>query len=117
MGNDTFAAGSVQVHKKVLVEVVYEALKKVDGVVLQRSCLLSNLLGLFGVKGASGIHVNVDQDQEISVDVRIYIRYGFNIPGMAIRVQSVIREAIEKAVDIKCEKINVTIPGIEGEKA
>ncbi len=117
MGNTSINTGSVQVHRKVLAEVVCEALKEVDGVILQRHCLMRKTLGLFGVKTMPGIDINIDKNQELSIEVRIFIRYGCNISDMANLVQNAIREAIARTVDIKCEKINVNIQGIEGDKS
>lgn len=116
MGRDVFLAGSVQIHKKVLAEVILERLTKIDGVVLQRKNIFTAILNLFGFKDISCVRIAVDQNQEISVEIRIYIQYGFNIPGMATGVQSAVREVIENTVDIKCDKIIVNIQGIEGEK-
>ncbi len=104
--------GSVKIHKRVLAEIVINALSEVHGV--QR--LLKNFFvqaeELLGAKRYPGISVIVDKNNQVTVEVSILVEYGLNIPEAAKQVQDVIREAIERTVDIDLKDIHVNVQGL-----
>ena len=49
----------------------------------------------------------------MSLEIRVIIDYGINIPLVARQIQDVIQRAVEDAVDINLKEINVNIQAIE----
>ena len=105
--------GSVQVHKHALAEIASYALSEIDGVSLIPKNPLDYLLELTGYKGFPGIVVKVYSSDDVSMEVKVRIRYGLNIPDMSRYIQSTVRSAIEKTTNIHLKDINVNIQGIE----
>jgi uncharacterized alkaline shock family protein YloU len=105
--------GSVQVHKKVLAEIISSAIDEIDGVSLIHKHIGRKLFELFGQKQFPGIDIKVDENQDVSLEVQVIVRYGMNIPDIARHVQDTIKLAIEKTVNINMKVINVNIQGIE----
>ena len=68
---------------------------------------------LLGWKGFPGIIVGVDKNNQVSIEVKVQVHYGLNIPDIARHVQDAIRTAIENTVDIDLKDVNVNIQGIE----
>ncbi len=105
--------GSIKVHKKVLAEIAMSAVNNVKGVSLSRQ----DFSGFFGSLGGGssypGITVLVDKNNQVSIDVKVRVRYGLNIPDVAREAQDAVREAIERTVDIELKDVNVNIQGIE----
>ncbi|MFA5087468.1 MAG: Asp23/Gls24 family envelope stress response protein [Candidatus Omnitrophota bacterium] len=105
--------GSVQIHKKVIADLVSSAIEEIDGVGLVSEDFQSAIMDLFGKRYYSGITVTVDKNSQVSIEIKVVVRYGVNIPEMARKVQDTVRKVIDKAVDIDLKDINVNIQGIE----
>ena len=108
-----YELGHVQIHNNVIEQIVQTALTEIEGVSLAPKHLGNQLLEYFGKSGHSSIDVKVNEKEEVSLDVKIRVRYGMHLPDVARQVQEVIKQAVEKAVDIHLTQINVNIQGIE----
>ena len=105
--------GSVQVHKQAIAEIVAHAISEIDGVALIPKNPVYQFLEMVGYKTFPGIHVKVSEDEQISIEVKVCVRYGLNISDMARYVQSTIKSVIDKTIDINLKDINVNIQGVE----
>ena len=75
--------GIVHIHKNVVAEIVASTVTDVDGVELVSKTFAENCIELFGTKTVPGITVNVDENNDVSVDIQVVVRYGMNIPDVA----------------------------------
>jgi len=115
--NEKIDLGSVQVHKKVFAEIISSALDEVKGVSLIQKKLGNKLFEVLGQKDFPGINIQVDENREVNLELHVLVRYGMNIPDAARQVQRVVKEAIDRTLDINLKNINVNVQGIErGEK-
>jgi len=105
--------GSVQVHKTVLAELIYSAAQGIDGIRLIQKSMGQRLLELFGQQKFPGIEIKVDDVGDISLEVKVFVRYGINIPDAARQAQEAIKKAIEKTIDIRLKNININVQGME----
>lgn len=105
--------GSVKIHKKILAEIAFSAINEIDGVSPVPKSFISSLGDLWGVKNYPGISVNVDKNHQITIEVKIYVRYGISIPDIARQTQNIVQEAIERTVAIDLKDVHVNIQGIE----
>jgi uncharacterized alkaline shock family protein YloU len=110
---DRVDLGSIQIHKKVIADIVFTALSDINGVKLIDGNFASSVLELFGNSKHPGINVHVDKNGQVSIEVKIKVRYGLSIPEIAHHAQDIIKEAIEKTVDINLKEVNVNVQGIE----
>ena len=108
--------GSIRIHKQVLAELVISAVQEIDGVSIISKDILSQLGDLIGLKRYPAVKVSIDKNDQISLEVRVSVRYGLNIPEVARHVQEVVREAVERATDIDLKDIHVNVQGIERRK-
>jgi len=105
--------GSVQIHKKVIADIASTAIDEIDGVRLIPQDVVGKISELIGRKSSPGVIIQIDQNNQVAVEVKVYVRYGLNIPDIARVVQDRIRAAIERTADIDLKDINVNIQGIE----
>ena len=105
--------GSIQIHKKVLADITATAISDIDGVKLIDKDLMSQFFELLGKKNCPGVIVNIDKNNQVSLEIRVRIRYGVNIPDMARHIQDVVRSAVERTADVQLKDINVNVQGIE----
>jgi len=113
LDDNTMDLGAVQIHKKVIGDIAAAALKEVPGVQLARFGIVGPMFELFGYQNYPGVSVRMDKDGQVSLEMRVVIEYGLNIPSAASRVQDSVRAAVERAVDIDLKEINVNIQSVE----
>ena len=106
--------GSIQIHKKVLADIVLSVIHETDGVILASQCMFSRLMQMVGRRTYSGIAILIDKENDVSIEVRVNVRYGLNIPDISRHLQDTIRDAIEKSTDINLKDVHINIQGIEG---
>jgi len=112
VGNDKINLGSVQVHKKVFSEIISSAISEVDGVCLIKKNIGNWLFEIFGQKGFPGISIKSDDNNDVTLELQVLVRYGVNIPDVAKDVQESVKSAIDKALDANLKDINVNVCGI-----
>ncbi len=105
--------GSIKIHKKVIADIAVNAIAELEGVSLPSGDLWGQFLEVTGIKKYPAITVTVEQNGQTSVEMKVLIRYGLNLPETALRVQEVVREAIQRSVEIDLKDVNVNIYGIE----
>ena len=111
--DNTVDLGVVQIHKKVIGDIAVASLKEVPGVKLAAFGIISSLAEAFGYKNYPSVTVNVDKDGQVSLEIRVIINYGMNVPIVARQIQDVIQHAVEVAVDINLREINVNVQAVE----
>ena len=112
-GNKVIDFGTVQIHKKALAEVVYFAVTDLEGVHFRNKNFFEEIMELFGYKYFPGITINLEANEEIGIEVKVFIRYGLNIPEMANQIQETIKMVLGKIVNMHLIKIDVHILGVE----
>jgi len=111
--DDKIDLGAVQVHKKVFAEIISSALDGVDGVWLIHKNIGNKLFEIFGQKDFPGIDIKVDNNHEVTLELKVIVRYGINIPDAARQVQATVKSEIDKTLDINLKDINVNVQGVE----
>ncbi len=105
--------GVVRIHKNVIASIASIAAAEIEGVRRVGGSLRSGLLELIGQKSLSAIKVDISKNEEVKVEIPLIIKYGYNIPDIASRVQENVRQALEKMSDLSIKDINVNVQGIE----
>ncbi len=105
--------GTIRIHKNVIASVASLAAGEIDGVKRIGGDLRSGLFELIGKKSIFAIRVDIDKNEEVRLDIPLVIKYGFNIPDIANRVQESVRNALEKMTNLSVKDININVQGIE----
>lgn len=106
--------GLIKIHNNVIASVAYLAALEVDGV--SRICddLRSSALNLIGKKTKSGaIDARSEKTDAVSITIPLIVKYGYNIPEVALKVQDKVKTAVEEATDLSPKEIIVKIKGVE----
>ncbi len=112
MANKSLDKESVVIHKKVLAEIAYIAVKDIKGVYLVKDGFVSKLLRFFDKSTFDGITVRVNNN-DVCLDVKVYIQYGLNIPLIAREIQDFVKKAFNKTVEVELKNINVNVAGVQ----
>ena len=105
--------GSIQIHKKAIADLTYSALSEIEGVSLIPKNMIDRFFEYLGDKRYQGIVVSIDKSGQVSIEVKVCVRYGINIQDIARQVQDAVRTAVERTVDITLKEISVNVHGIE----
>jgi uncharacterized alkaline shock family protein YloU len=105
--------GTVRIHKNVIASIAALAAVEIDGVKRVGGDFKSGLLELIGKKSTASIKVEFNKAEEVKVEVPLIVKYGYNIPDVASKVQENVRNNLEKMTDLSIKDININIQGIE----
>ena len=105
--------GAIKIHKKAIAEIVLTAIRDVEGVSLLRQDFVGTLMEFAGTRHYPGITVSIDKSNQVSIEIKVRVRFGLNVQETARQVQEVVKSAIEKTVDIDIKDIHVVVYGIE----
>ena len=107
--------GVIQVHKRVIADICSVAVLEVEGITLARKATFEGFLGFWGIRHNTSVDVLVDVNGQVSVIIKVIVRYGMNLSDISRRVQDAVMTAVEKMTDINLKDVDVSIQGIERE--
>lgn len=105
--------GTIRIHKNVIASIASLAAVEIEGIKRVGGDFKSGLLELIGKKYLSAIKVEINKNEEVSLEIPLVIKYGFNIPDIASKVQENVRNALEKMTNLSVRDININVQGIE----
>jgi len=105
--------GMIRIHKNVIASIAAIASTEIEGVKRVGRDFRSGLMELVGKKSCASIKVEFLHNDEVKVEVPLVIKYGYNIPDIAAKVQENVRNNLEKMTNLSIRDININIQGIE----
>ena len=104
--------GSVKVADEVLSIVASLAVAEIPGVAGMSGSIRGGISEMLGKKDLTkGVKV-VAEGKSATLEVYVYIRYGYNIPDVAISIQEKAKEAVESMTGYEVKAVNVHVEGI-----
>lgn len=101
--------GEVQIADEVVAIIAGLAATEVEGVDSMAGNITNELIGKLGMKILSkGVKVEVTEEH-VSVDLSLNMKYGYNIPDVAAKVQDKVKTAIENMTGLTVLDINIKI--------
>lgn len=105
--------GSIHISEEVLAVIAAAAALEVEGVGSLAANLGSDLAELLGKKNlGKGVHISVNEEESVCVDVSILIKYGYTIPEVAKAVQDAVYTAVESTSGLHVECVNIQVGGV-----
>lgn len=105
--------GTIKIHKNVIASIAGIAAAEIEGVKRVGGDLRSGLIELLSKKLPISIYVEINKNEEVKLTIPIVLRYGYNIPDVANKVQENVRNNLEKMTHLSIKDINVNVQGIE----
>jgi len=105
--------GNIRIHKKVIASIAALAAIEVEGVNRIGGDFKSGVLEILGNKSLFAINVELSKSEEVKVEIPLVIKYGYNIPEVANKVQESVRNSLEKMTNLSIKDINISVQGIE----
>lgn len=105
--------GTIKIHKKVIASISSLAALEIEGVKRVGGDFKSGVLELVGKKALYAIKVEISANEEVKVDIPLVIKYGYNVPEVANKVQESVRNSLEKMTNLSIKNININVQAIE----
>lgn len=107
--------GIIKIHKNAIASITSIAATEIEGVSSLGDSFKLSWCFLFGKKETRSIRVDIDKNQELMITIPLIVKYGFNIPDIASRVQENVRQALEKSTNLILKDINIIVKGVKKE--
>ena len=105
--------GLIRIHKNAVAQVASLATLDIDGVKRIGGSFKTTIMELFGGKTSNAIKVEFIKNEEVKIEIPLFIKYGFNIPETAGKIQENVRQALERMTSLSIKDININVQGIE----
>ena len=108
--------GDVKIHENVISALARRATLNIEGVSrLAGSLLVDNIAEIVGSRRMQerAITVSMDENNRVSLEIKINITVGFRVPEVAAAVQKAVISEIESATGMTVTKVNVLVQEIE----
>ncbi|MBQ9789517.1 MAG: Asp23/Gls24 family envelope stress response protein [Lentisphaeria bacterium] len=115
---DSQGFGDVKIHENVVSSIVRKAALKQAGVArLSGNNFVDTIGEIVGSRRIQdrAIVVKFLDNGSLDLEIKIVVKYGFNLPEVASATQKSIIEEVEKITGINVCKVNVTIQDVEEE--
>ncbi len=108
--------GEVRLAPEVIEVIIGIAASQVDGVYSMRGSIANSFSELLGrqIRG-KGVKVNKDEDQ-LKVDVYVFLNYGVSVPKVAAQIQEKVRQQVLFMTGIEILGVDVHVQGVIPEK-
>ena len=108
--------GNIHISEEVLAVIAAAAVLEVEGFGGLAANLGTDLAELLGKKNLSrGIRLQVEEES-VTVDLGILVKYGYTIPDVARAVQEAVAGSIEATSGLTVAAVNVNVGGVVFEK-
>ena len=108
--------GNIHISEEVLAVIAAAAALEVEGVGGLAANLGTDLAELLGKKNLSrGIRLQVEEEN-VTVEVAIVVKYGYTIPDVGHAVQEAVAGSIEATSGLTVAAVNVSVGGVVFEK-
>ena len=105
--------GTIKIHKNVIASIASISAMQIEGVKRVGGNFKSGLIELIGKKLLPVVNVEINKNEEVKINIPLVIKYGFNIPDIASKVQENVRNSLEKMTNLSIKDVNINVQGIE----
>ncbi len=105
--------GKITCDRNILLSIISLATKEISGVSSLQDSFSMKLKKLFSKSDSTGVKLKIAQNGQLIIDVFIRIYSGNNVPDIAYRVQDNIKNNIVSMVEMRVNKINIHIVGVD----
>ena len=104
--------GNIHISEDVLAVIAAAAALEVEGVGTLAANLGTDIAELLGKKNlAKGVRIQMEDDA-VTVDISVMVKYGYTIPDVAKAVQEAVRNSVESMSSLAVASVNVNVGGI-----
>ncbi|MDO4666747.1 MAG: Asp23/Gls24 family envelope stress response protein [Streptococcus sp.] len=107
--------GEIVIAPRVLEKIIAIATAKVEGVHSFAGKNVSDSLAKRSL--GRGVYLHTNEENDVSVDVYLYLEYGVSVPTVAVAIQKAVKSAVYDMAEVELSTVNIHVAGIVPEKA
>lgn len=109
--------GKIEIAPNVLEIIAGVATSQIDGVNRMSGSFSNSVNELLGRRKEHGKGVTLTYtNEELTVDVYVYLNYGVSVPKVALEIQSQVEQQLLFMTGLKVTEVNVHVQGVIPEK-
>ncbi len=106
---DFVSESQIKISDDVVATISGLAASEVDGVDSMAGNITNEIVGKLGIKNSSkGVKIAIEED-EVTVELFINIKYGFRIVDVTSQIQEKVKNAIENMTGLKVVAVNIHV--------
>ena len=104
--------GNVMISEDVVATIVTHAVDEVEGVAGLCVKAGADIADLIGKNWGKGMKIVIAEDNTLTIDCNVIIKYGQSVIEVANAVQQAVTGAVESTTGVKVNVVNVNVCGI-----
>ena len=104
--------GNVMISEDVVAGIVAETVAEVEGIGGLSTKPGADLAELIGKNWGKGMKIVIGEDNELTIDCNVLIKYGHSVLDAATNAQNAITGAVESMTGVKVRVVNINVCGI-----
>jgi uncharacterized alkaline shock family protein YloU len=106
--------GSIRISDEAIAVIAGLAALEEEGVASMAQGTVDSFAEMLGVKAAQhrGVRVEV-ANEEVAIELNLYVEFGVDIPSVCQKVQERVREAVEEMTGLTVSQVNISVQGVK----
>ena len=110
--DDNETKESITYKKNVVISIVSLATQEINGIASISRNSVSVIKSAFNKNINRGIIVEFDQNNKVTIDVFVNVKFGYSVKDVSFRVQENIKSSVESMTEYKVASINIHVVGV-----
>jgi uncharacterized alkaline shock family protein YloU len=117
ISHDTGNIGEVRIADEVIAGIAALAATEIKGVSAMSGNITKDLISKLGMgKVSNGVTLQIEENN-VRVDLALYMEYGYSVPKVCRKVQEKVKAAVENMTGMNVTEVNVRIAGVNIDKS
>ena len=117
ISHDTGNIGDVRIADEVIAGIAALAATEIKGVSAMSGNITKDLISKLGMgKVSNGVTLQIEENN-VRVDLALYMEYGYSVPKVCRKVQEKVKAAVENMTGMNVTEVNVRIAGVNIDKS
>ena len=109
--------GEVKIADEVIAGIAALAATEIKGVSAMSGNITKDLISKLGMgKVSNGVTLQIEENN-VRVDLALYMEYGYSVPKVCRKVQEKVKAAVENMTGMNVTEVNVRIAGVNIDKS
>lgn len=116
LSSEDQSLGTIEVAPRVVEIIVGVAASEIDGVSKMYGSLANSFGELLGRSDQRRGVKLTNQNENLTIDIDVYIDYGVSVPKLAAKIQDRVKQQVTLMTDLNVSEVNIHVKGIVQKK-
>ena len=116
LSSEDQSLGTIEVAPRVVEIIAGVAASEIDGVSKMYGSLANSFGELLGRSDQRRGVKLTNQNENLTIDIDVYIDYGVSVPKLAAKIQDRVKQQVTLMTDLNVSEVNIHVKGIVQKK-